>query len=662
MPQQLPKSDISPKMRTTLACQWCRKRDTLSHPPAAAARTYRVSKPVIGEASASRRTEKRDDDLPDRQSQTASSTPNAVADANGSCERQSNTAPQQLNTILLPENALTNVDRELVIPTFFEYGVPDRIPGIKLCAIVALCARYIPELVDQYGSLYLVSEHFANVVRENIMTYTAQHPGIDAAHAMILLSLYDWGEGNGFQAWIYAGMATRMANGIYSQMRGNIKDTSYTNSTDQETTIRTAWACFVLDCILRCGRYGPQCADIEVLDIPLPMTEDDFDFGPESTITPYFLAQLGPDRSLSTMGSDRKVEGPQQILSLIIEGFGIFSTLSTWICRGGRRYPSPESIEPPWEPTSFWNRSMTTVEAWRGTHSSRLVYSRAAGQIQAHMLHSQVEGFALLNLLYYMSLLFLHREYIPFFPHRVSRPCGPIDPPFVEQTPPDGWWHRSSQELFEAASTIIELMQDIELRGVQFQTPFTAFCMFSAASAVLYADTWPYMAPGFEGAKEKYTWSLGWLKAASEKWRIVKRWYEILGELTGIFTRLKTDGHDFPHLGREEFQDLHDNMHRLAEPESTTVSALAALSQGAPGAPCQPHETTNRGRDSGPESLVTRGTVRPQELHNSTSGQGQADFLVLDHEAPRMDNDTGIDTDFLMAMLSDPSGDWSHVI
>ena len=463
------------------------------------------------------------------------------------------------------------------------------------------------------------------------------------------------------------GMATRMAQGICLQTKGNTKDTLNVSSTTSETTIRTVWACFVLDCILRCGRYGPQRAEIEVPDIPLPIREDDFEFGPESILKQYFLAQVGTDTSVTVMGSDRKIDGPQRILSLIIEGFNIFSTLSTWICRGGRRYPSPESLEPPWKNTSFWNRSITSVEAWRATHSSRLVYSRSAGQIQAHMLHNQVEGFALLNLLYYVSILFLHREYTPLFPHRVSHPCGPIDPPLLEQTPPHDWWHRSSQELFQAASTIIQLMQDLGKRGMQFQTPFTAFCMFSAASAVLYADTWPYMAPGLEDAKEKYTWSSDWLKTASEKWEIAKRWYETLGELTGIFTRLKTDGHNFPHLGREQFEDLHDNLHRLAEPGSSTVNALAALSRHAPpdltGSPRQSHlGTTRNGRDSGPQASVSHGTVRLQELHIITSEQSQADLLVLDHEPQGMGDGSGIDTDFLMAMLSDPSGDWSHVI
>ncbi|KAE8420750.1 hypothetical protein BDV36DRAFT_306237 [Aspergillus pseudocaelatus] len=451
-------------MRTTLACQWCRKskvkchhdgtppckscrahpgrecslstpifrrkRNISSHSPANTARANRVSKTVIGETSASRRTEKTNTGLQNQQSPTAFSTHSAVPDANGSSERQSN-APQQLKSIILPENALENVDQELVIrasrifaqqfpefgfvhkPTFFEYSLQDGIPAIKLCAIMALCARYIPEMVDQYGSPHRASEYFANVVRENIMSYMAQHPGIDAVHAMILLSLYDWAEGNGFQAWIYTG--------------------------------------------------------------------------------------------------------------------------------------------------------------------------------------------------------------------------------------------------------------DLEKRGVQFQTPFTAFCIFSAASVVLYMDTWPYMAPGLENAKEKYIWSSDWLKTASEKWEIAKRWYEILGELRGIFTRLKTDGHNFPHLGREQFQDLHDNLHRLAEPESSTVNALAALSQHAPpgltGSPRQYHlGSTRNGRDSGPQASVTHGTVRLQEVHNSTSEQSQADLLALDHGPQGMDVGPGVDIDFLMAMLSDPSGDWSHVI
>ncbi|KAE8378491.1 hypothetical protein BDV26DRAFT_281022 [Aspergillus bertholletiae] len=451
-------------MRTTLACQWCRKskikchhdgtppcklcrahpgrecslstpilrskRKTPSPPAANKARAYRVSKPPVGQPLVSQRTEKGNSSLQNLQSQTAVSTPSVVPEVNSISGKQSNVAPQQRKIIVLPETALEDVDRALIIrasrifaqqfpefgfihkPTFFEYGLQHGIPGIKLCAIMALCARHIPELVDRYESPYKASEYFANVVRENIMSYVAQHPGTDAVHAMILLSLYDWGEGNGFQAWIYT---------------------------------------------------------------------------------------------------------------------------------------------------------------------------------------------------------------------------------------------------------------DLDLRGVRFQTPFTAFCMFSAANAVLYADTWPYMAPGLERTKEMYTWSFDWLKAASEKWKIAKRWYEILDELAAIFTRLKADGHHFPHLGREEFPDLHDNIHRLAEPESTTVNALAALSQGAPleltGTPSQSDvEAINYRRDAGPQPLDTHDAVQLQEAHNSTSEPRPADLLILDHELQLMDSDAGIDPDFLMAILSDPSGNWPHVV
>ncbi|KAF7592235.1 hypothetical protein BBP40_000507 [Aspergillus hancockii] len=322
-------------------------------------------------------------------------------------------------------------------------------------------------MTDVCGSTSLLSRQFADAVRENVMSYMAQFPDINAAHMLILLSLYDWGESNGFQAWVYTGMATRMAQSMYTRMRANVKD-ACADSTQREVITRTVWACFVLDCMLRCGRYGPQSPEIEVLEIPLPMSEDDFEFGIESALRPSSLAR--------------------------------------------------------------------------------------------------------------------------------------------------------SQELFEAASYITQLMQDLELRGVQFQTPFTAFCMFSAASALSYADTWPYMAPGLESAKEKYMWSFNWLQKASGKWKIAQRWYEMLTDLSGIFTRLKTDGQHFPHIGREEFQDLHDSMHRLAEPGSSTVSALAALSQETlpdTGAHRQSHAgIMNGGIGPVPQLLYTRDTVERQEIQD----------------------------------------------
>ncbi|KAB8229537.1 uncharacterized protein BDW43DRAFT_303108 [Aspergillus alliaceus] len=438
-------------MRTTLACQWCRKSKIKCHhngappcqlcranpgrecvlstpvlrrkernapypPPTSKTRTYHIS-----ETSAPDRTDKVHADQQDRRPQKDGSTSDAVDGVTTSGEMQSQVAPQQVAAPLSPEYALVNVNSELVThasrifvkqfpefgfvhkPTFFEHGLQDEIPSIKLCAILALCSRYLPELSNIFG-------HFANVVRENIMSYMAQYPGIDAAHALILLSLYEWGEGNGFQAWIYT---------------------------------------------------------------------------------------------------------------------------------------------------------------------------------------------------------------------------------------------------------------DLEIRNVQFQTPFSAFCIFSAAAALVYADTWPYMAPGLENAKEKYQWSFDWLQSASEKWKVAKRWHEMLSELAGIFTRLKTEGQNFPHLGREEFQDLHDSMHRLAEPESTTVNALATLSQGdrIVGSHTQPYlGTLNGGEDPVSHVPHARDAVRLHAEHSSTSERHETELTAFEDQPGHTDNDIGVDPGFLLAMLSDPSGDWSHVV
>jgi hypothetical protein len=107
-------------------------------------------------------------------------------------------------------------------------------------------------------------------------------------------------------------MATRMAQGIYSRMKANTKDVSGVNSsTQQEMITRSVWTCFVLDCMLRCGRYGPQSAQVEVLDIPLPMSEDDFNIGIESTLRPTFLARYEMETPSLLTDNDGQRHGSQ---------------------------------------------------------------------------------------------------------------------------------------------------------------------------------------------------------------------------------------------------------------------------------------------------------------------------------------------------------------
>ncbi|KAJ5887949.1 hypothetical protein N7495_007990 [Penicillium taxi] len=507
-------------------------------------------------------------------------------------------------------------------PTFLEYDYNDELSSLKLCAVMALCARYMPETVSLYGSPLAASNHFAGYVRKEVMEHVAVHADIEIIQTLVLLGLHDWGCCNGFSAWIYIGMAIRTGQMLQARLEEIGKSQKeQPNTVLRETIHRTIWACFVIDCMLGCGKHRVRTFEAEKVKIPLPINDEDYVFGNDSSPNPTYLTKLVFEGYAQSLQSPSQKLGVEYCLSLTIQGFDIWSKLSQWICTGGRGGDLPSSHDPPWKETTFWYRTMTSLENWRASLSPRLLYSSGGHNLLAHIARNQGESFATINLLYYLMVIFLNREYIPFFPHRIKSPCGPTDPPLLKEQAPPGWWDRGSIELFGAASSIIKLLQSLQQHGIQLQTPFTSFCVFSAATTLSYANAWPHMAPGFQNAGELYTWGLKWLIESSELWKIAEGWCDTLTSVSQLYIRIKKDTSRFCDVGREPFIDLEDSIQRFAETESGRIPAaniLVSLSRKAPQA-TKDKEKTSASRVSHETRLcdVSPGTIETQEVEES---------------------------------------------
>lgn len=121
------------------------------------------------------------------------------------------------------ENPLSNLDRDLLLkaiesfqqrftmfsflhgPTLLDLVHGDTPLDIKFCGILALCARFIPELAEEHGGPLAASECFASYLRHTITCHMVVNADIGMAQALLLLSFHDWGSGKGSQAWTYNG-------------------------------------------------------------------------------------------------------------------------------------------------------------------------------------------------------------------------------------------------------------------------------------------------------------------------------------------------------------------------------------------------------------------------------------------------------------------------
>ena len=417
--------------------------------------------------------------------------------------------------------------------------------------------------------------------------------------------------------------------------------------TSQECIRRTIWAAFVVDCLLSGGKHRPQSFQVARLNLPLPMGEDDFTFEIEPDEPPPRLLRL----ALSTIDEATVAQKPNDCnrsLRLIITGLDIWSTLSQWICDGGRRSEPDNAQSSPWNQRSFWSRTKRALDCWRSSMSEKLHYSPTNSNLQAHIARNQGQPFVFVNVVFYLNQLFLHREYIPFIPYRSSNPSGPIDPPLLSGQPPDGWWAANSTALFASASNIIDLLRAAQIRGVEIKTVFVAFCVYSAAVTLLYAQTWPFMAPGVEPPHKDLQWALSWLDDTATLWKIVKGWRKTLSTVTVIYDHVKSaDMSRFAHHGGHGLETLQENIDRLAEvPES-----------GASGCEHAAEILLKLGRHTRSCDSVQRAELDQTEIEDSD----QHGDLNDGYATNEFDFDTFIDPDLLASFMDGSMADMSQL-
>ena len=354
-----------------------------------------------------------------------------------------------------------------------------------------------------------------------------------------------------------------------------------------ETTCRTVWASFIVDC-MSSGKHGPSPYHVVSPKARLPFDEDSFAFSTEPTSPAKFLT-----RPLDYFTSDiSSIQEHDALLNLehyqtiVIKGLDIWSTLSQWICAGGRRIEARESSDAPWLTHTTWNRLSRALEHWSGEVHPNLWFNESNKNMQVYLSRGQGRQFAMVNFLLSINRIFLHREYIPFLPHRTRQPCGPIDPPLLSANAPENWWIEGSEKLFNAAATIVKVLQGLESQSVTYKTPFTCFCLFSAAAALAYAEAFPHMAPAIPEISDKLKWASTWLEESAGIWPICQGWHRILTGLVNLYDKVRRHADSLPTIGRDNFVELEETLHRFAEvetsPESQVISpavnALLAMS------------------------------------------------------------------------------------
>ncbi|KAI2643687.1 hypothetical protein GGS21DRAFT_497730 [Xylaria nigripes] len=495
---------------------------------------------------------------------------------------------------------------------------------LRLIAILAISCRYLGQAADARRT-----EHAALLTRELHCRITAP-PTLGLIQCFLIMAIYEWGEGVGYSAWMYAGIAARMAQ-VYraTKTETSERDAKATTSVLSEAEIRTMWTYFAIDKLLSCGKQRPAMMKLEDIEVRMPQSEEDFVFGvePRETISVEDLLRNG--------SLQKQTSSPGFHFCTLVRGLDLWHKIHSWIVDGGRKQPrmtEPENF--PWNPTSQWAKLKEQVTRWRDDHDPRLKYPET--KVATHVHFRQGEVFAYINLLYYLCIVFIRREFIPLLPIADQEPSGPIDPPFYSEPAPPGWWRQNTDELFEAVAQISYIMADLNDLDIALHTPFSGLCVFTAALMNGYAGKFPHMhrLEEQELRRQLAAENLADLQKIARLWRLGEEWVEVIGAAQNLYDRVINSRAQSISRSRSDYSELQNSVH---------YAPLGGLYGDK-------LELTHRHADAGHSA---RPPPHPRRKVVLESGAGQSQDRSSDQPAP--DPFAGYNTD----MTSDDWRLWS---
>ncbi|KAL4927004.1 putative C6 transcription factor [Aspergillus undulatus] len=438
-------------------------------------------------------------------------------------------------------------------------------------------------------------------------------PDLTRIQALLMLALHEWGMCRGKSAWIYVGMAIRMsqAMGLPYELENDVlsregpkspalkleadmfgiprrpeqKEQTADDVVAQETKRRTFWACFILDRSLSSGKYRPRMIRVKELDIQLP-SDNAFAFGERVRTSrlsdpvgrrPQSFSSQGPQipsirQSIGGFGEDKlihngdnrpwspvsrrkdsteddidrwEIGAEESVLSRAVRIIRVWGSIAKWSCAGGRRN---EQL-PPWHPDSRFFKFRSMLTEFRDALSRNLQYSPRNTDTHI-MFKNTLYPYTFMHLVYFLSVIILHRAYVPFLPVRCSEPIGPLDEPVDKTGMPEGFWRDSARELFSAARQLMDLVVTCQDRGVLIENPLVGFAIYNATFVGIYAAHFPQMdidgalGPTYRGDPQGQVQSrktLDILREMRPRLKMAAGWFRTLNRLHSYFSKVKRE-------------------------------------------------------------------------------------------------------------------------
>ncbi|KAG0003420.1 hypothetical protein BGZ80_007601 [Entomortierella chlamydospora] len=430
-----------------------------------------------------------------------------------------------------------------------------------LNAICAAVARFSTHADVVTIPAFLAGEPFAANVRSALVD-SIDIPTVATVQALLLLAMYEYGAARGPRAWMFGGMAIRMAH----ELGLNREDSSpvfYLKGdwVMRETRRRTFWGCFIMDVLASSSSGRPRMMDERDCEVLLPSEDKawhearpvisemlDGGEGPDSSTDSPKEENAGvntksnktasqrsesshatantSDQNLKETQKSNRGEGNQKSPRLssfayLIRILGILGKVSQYVNR-----PQTKKYIPPNEHGSEFSILDAALAGWLRSIPPDFKYSPA----NSDMLKEKREGCIVIFMyvVYHTSVVLLHRPILA-----ADKTSFPMNPSFVES---------SVTRCAEAASKVSEVLDFVTVQNFPpsvYVSSFFAYPVFTTATIHITNAFAPDPALASK-ARRNLSTHVKILQTMKNYWAMADKFFYIIRDLYSIQSKISS--------------------------------------------------------------------------------------------------------------------------
>ncbi|KAF2085385.1 hypothetical protein K490DRAFT_21066, partial [Saccharata proteae CBS 121410] len=401
-------------------------------------------------------------------------------------------------------------------------------------SILGLAVRFSKDAPLGFATCTEASVAFASQARQRLH-HELEEPSVCRIQALLMLTGHDWGAGNGRRAWMHLGTAIRMVQ-VLNLCEELPASANRIPSEDEfiaaEERRRTAWTCFLMDSLLSGGKGRKRSLMLEDMHIQLPCQKDKYVFG-EAVRCERLDRTLAPGFSvvpIDTIG----------IIGHSLRAADIWGEVARWACSGtaNKFYP--------WDPNSRFQQLAASLEAWCSYLPKRLRYSLHT--LRAHNALDEGQAFCYMHCIYFMSLMFLHRAYLPVLGPGSEHQGDHLRPQWHDSPEMKRWRDGSRAQLVAVASTVCQMVDEMRMFGTGFAcglVPWIGFTVYTAVGVVLYRYNF-HPEEGDSGSVRKSRAQVirgcTFLRDMKQQWPMAQEWFETIKRMQACYLKVRSEG------------------------------------------------------------------------------------------------------------------------